>query len=97
MTSSRRASSNRIPAIGLCWSGPVPRARVLVTIDTDFGELVFVDRVLHAGLVRLPDVPVRERIALMREMIRRHRPELEAGSVITIRSGRIRITHPPLQ
>lgn len=70
--------------------------RILVTIDTDFGELVYVDRVLHAGLVRLPDVPVPARLALMREMIQRHRPELEAGSVITIRSGRIRIAHPPL-
>ena len=31
--------------------------RILVTIDTDFGELVFVHNVKHSGLVRLPDVP----------------------------------------
>ena len=32
--------------------------RILVTIDTDFGELVYVGEIPHAGLVRLPDVPV---------------------------------------
>jgi predicted nuclease of predicted toxin-antitoxin system len=38
--------------------------RILVTIDTDFGELVYVEEVPHAGLVRLPDVPAERRIAL---------------------------------
>ena len=31
--------------------------RILVTIDTDFGELIYVENLSHAGLVRLPDVP----------------------------------------
>ena len=31
--------------------------RVLITIDTDFGELVYLHDLPHAGLVRLPDVP----------------------------------------
>ena len=31
--------------------------RILVTIDTDFGELVFSHGLRHAGLVRLPDTP----------------------------------------
>ncbi len=39
--------------------------RVLVTIDTDFGKLLFVDKVEHSGLVRLPDVPTTKRIQLM--------------------------------
>ena len=32
-------------------------ARILVTIDTDFGELIYLENLSHAGLVRLPDVP----------------------------------------
>src|SRR5678810_1318330 len=32
-------------------------ARILITIDTDFGQLVYVDNVAHAGIIRLPDVP----------------------------------------
>ena len=32
-------------------------SRILVTIDTDFGQLVFQKRMPHSGLIRLPDVP----------------------------------------
>jgi uncharacterized protein (DUF433 family) len=38
------------------------------TIDTDFGGLVFVDRVPHSGLIRLPDVPSQRRIKLIEEV-----------------------------
>ncbi len=47
--------------------------RILVTIDTDFGELVYVRRARHAGLVRLPDVPVEQRIDLMAQALERQR------------------------
>ena len=69
--------------------------RILVTIDTDFGELVYVRRVPHAGLVRLPDVPAERRIALIAEVLERHRQALEIQAVVTVRDGRIRISHPP--
>ena len=69
--------------------------RILVTIDTDFGELVFLHDVAHSGLVRLPDVPAKRRIALMAELLERHRPALEMGDVVTIRGDRIRISRPP--
>ena len=69
--------------------------RILVTIDTDFGELVYVRRVPHAGLVRLPDVPAKRRIALIAEVLERHRQALEIQAIVTIRDGRIRISHPP--
>ncbi len=70
--------------------------RVLVTIDTDFGELVYVQAVPHAGMVRLPDVPAEERIALMAQVLERHHEALEARAIITVRRGRIRIARPPV-
>ena len=69
--------------------------RILITIDTDFGELIYLNDVPHAGLIRLPDVPAEQRIALMSELIERHRQALEARAIITIRGGRIRISHHP--
>jgi predicted nuclease of predicted toxin-antitoxin system len=69
--------------------------RILATIDTDFGALVYVEEVPHAGLVRLPDVPAELRITLMAEVFERHQQALETQAVITIRSGRIRISRPP--
>ena len=69
--------------------------RILITIDTDFGELIYLHEVPHAGLVRLPDVPPEQRIVLLAEVIERHRQALEAQAVITIRGDRIRISYPP--
>ena len=61
--------------------------RILVTIDTDFGELIYLHDVPHAGLVRLPDVPADQRLALAAEVINRHRQALEDRAVVTIRGG----------
>jgi predicted nuclease of predicted toxin-antitoxin system len=66
--------------------------RVLVTIDTDFGKLLFVDRAEFAGLVRLPDVGARHRIELMEVVLQRHAADLEAGAIVTVRGARIRVT-----
>jgi predicted nuclease of predicted toxin-antitoxin system len=40
--------------------------RILVTIDSDFGTLVFLGKERHAGVIRLPDAPAAVRIDLMR-------------------------------
>ncbi len=68
--------------------------RVVVTIDSDFGELIYLHDVPHAGLVRLPDVPAERRIALMLEVIERHGGDLEERAVVTVRGGRIRVSRP---
>ena len=68
--------------------------RVLITLDNDFGELLFVRRAAHAGLIRLPDLPVAQRITLTAEVIHDHRAALERQALITIRGSRVRITYP---
>lgn len=69
--------------------------RILVTIDTDFGELVFAGRAPHCGVVRLPDVPAMERIELMMQVLERHGRALAGAMIITVRGGRIRVSRPP--
>ena len=69
--------------------------RVLVTIDTDFGELVFLEGASHCGVVRLPDAPASQRIELMSQVLVRHGHALQGGMIITVRGGRIRISRPP--
>ena len=69
--------------------------RVLIPLDTDFGELIYLHDAPHAGLIRLPDVPSEQRIALVAEVINRHRQALADRATITIRGGRIRISRPP--
>jgi predicted nuclease of predicted toxin-antitoxin system len=73
----------------------VEENRILVTMDKDFGLLVFARGERHRGLVRLPDVPAARRIGLLRDVLTRHAADLEAGAVITVRGERIRVSRPP--
>lgn len=71
--------------------------RILVTIDTDFGQLIFLENLIHAGLVRLPDVPSQERQRVMQELLTqelltRHKSDLEDAAIITVKGDRIRIS-----
>jgi len=67
-------------------------SRVLITIDTDFGQLVFLDRVPHCGIVRMPDVPAKQRVLIMEELLTRFSEELRDRAIITVRGGRVRIS-----
>ena len=69
--------------------------RVLITLDKDFGEIIYLHRVPHAGLICLPDVRMSQRIALVDDIIDRYAEALEERAVITVRGGRIRISRPP--
>lgn len=66
--------------------------RVVITIDHDFGMLVFADERPHRGLIRLPDCPAAQRIAIVADLLTRHRGDLERQAVITVRGGRVRIS-----
>lgn len=73
----------------------VAEGRVLVTIDKDFGEFLFVKGVPSCGFVRLPDVSAQKRIDLMMEVLAKHEKDLEARRIVTVRGGRIRISRSP--
>ena len=66
--------------------------RILVTIDTDFGNLVFAQGLGHSGLLRLPDVPALRRIELARQVIEDFGKDLSNGAIVTVKGGRIRVS-----
>lgn len=70
--------------------------RILVTMDKDFGEFVFRERLPHQGLVRLPDLPSATRIAIMDRVLREHAADLADRAIVTVRGGRIRISRSAL-
>jgi len=77
-----------------CWNCPSSN-RATVTIDADFGELIYLRNVPHAGLIRLPNAPTEQRIDLVAEIIVRHRQELENSAIVTVRGEHIRVSNPP--
>jgi predicted nuclease of predicted toxin-antitoxin system len=67
-------------------------SRVLITNDTDFGELVFRLRIPHSGIVlmRLPRLSTREKGIRLMQAIDRHAGDLHRFVVIDPRGIRIR-------
>jgi len=78
-------------------SGRPNETRILITIDTDFGELIYLENLSHAGLVRLPDVPARQRQLITQDLLTRYETELQDAAIITVRGDRIRISKGPKQ
>ena len=66
-------------------------ARVLVTEDKDFGELVFVRRLPHPAIVRFVEMRVEEQVEAMHELLEHYSTDLELGALIVVTRGRIRI------
>ena len=77
----------------LSWA--VREQRILVTIDSDFGLLVFHRNQPHTGIVRLPDIPARQRIALMAQLLDRYPEDLAAGAILTVGTERVPISRAP--
>jgi predicted nuclease of predicted toxin-antitoxin system len=72
----------------------VSEQRILITIDNDFGLLVFHRDEPHTGIVRLPDLPAEQRIALMATVIERYAEALAGGAMLTVCPDRVRISGP---
>jgi len=68
--------------------------RVLVTLDRHFLQLIFHQARAHRGLVRLPDLPVVQRIALLQRILDLHAADLSRGAVIAVRGSRILVSLP---
>src|SRR3569832_312016 len=71
--------------------------RILITIDTDFGQLIYTEKVAYAGLIRLPDDPRRVRAPILADVLMRYEAELKDAAIITVRGGLIRISRGPKQ
>lgn len=68
--------------------------RILITLDKHFLQLIFHRSQAHSGLIRLPDVPVAQRILLLERILSSHAGDLARGAVIAVRGERIRVSLP---
>ena len=75
----------------------VSENRTLITMDKDFGELIHLHGRPHTGLIRLPDIRMAQRISLVEDLILNHHQALDEQELITVTSGRIRISRQQLR
>jgi predicted nuclease of predicted toxin-antitoxin system len=56
--------------------------RILVTMDKDFGALIYAESAEHAGLVRLPHVRSSLRLVLIQQVLSRYGEALHRGAIV---------------
>ena len=67
------------------------QGRILVTEDKDFGDLVFVFGLPHAGIIRFAELEASEEASAMEYLINNHAAEMQSGAMIVVTPNRIRI------
>ena len=65
--------------------------RILITLDKDYGEIAVVRGQAHAGIIRLTILPAAQLAPTCLMALTRYGLELQAGAIVTIEPGRIRI------
>jgi predicted nuclease of predicted toxin-antitoxin system len=71
--------------------------RILVVADRDFGELIFHQRLAHAGVIffRLPGVKLQTKIDQLNTVLVEHTDNLKRGEFLVVTPGHIRIAGRP--
>ena len=69
-------------------------ARVLVTLDKDFGEMAVHRGLNHHGILRLVGFRSGQQGAAAESALKAHGVDLEAGAIVTAEPGRLRIRKP---
>jgi predicted nuclease of predicted toxin-antitoxin system len=65
--------------------------RIIVTLDKDFGTLAVACDRAHAGIIRLVNLSARQQAAYCARVLQQFSAELEAGAIVTVEPGRVRI------
>ncbi|PKB63533.1 MAG: toxin-antitoxin system, toxin component, PIN family protein [SAR202 cluster bacterium Io17-Chloro-G2] len=66
-------------------------ARILVTLDKDFGELAVLNQQPHSGILRLVNLSARQQAPVCLRVLAQYGEELQAGALVTAETGRVRI------
>lgn len=73
----------------LNWS--VREKRIIITTDSDFEQMIWLQGRQHCGVLRLENLPRSERISLFQDVLSSYGQDLEAGAVVIASKQKIRI------
>jgi predicted nuclease of predicted toxin-antitoxin system len=65
--------------------------RIIVTTDKDFEEMIWRQNKLHSGILRLENLPRKQRIDLLRDTLIQHGHDLEAGAIVIATTSKYRV------
>jgi predicted nuclease of predicted toxin-antitoxin system len=71
--------------------------RILVVADRDFGELIFQQTRVHAGVIffRLPGAKLQTKLERLNAVFAEHAEELKLGKFLVVTPGQIRVAARP--
>jgi predicted nuclease of predicted toxin-antitoxin system len=72
----------------------VKEGRILITLDKDFGELVFLHGLDHAGIIRLVEIPSKMQGSTIASLLLSFGIKLRKGAILTLKKNRIRVRLP---
>jgi predicted nuclease of predicted toxin-antitoxin system len=75
----------------------VEESRILVTLDKDFGELVFVFHRPHGAIVRLSNIRARDQGLAILDVLNRFPEELQKNALVVVEPDRVRIRTPEVE
>jgi predicted nuclease of predicted toxin-antitoxin system len=64
---------------------------VLVTLDKDFGELVYISRFPHPAIIRMIDIPAKRQGSVLLDVIKHYKIDIEKRAILTVDRYRTRI------
>ena len=64
---------------------------VLVTLDKDFGELVYISRLPHPAIIRMIDIPAKLQGSVLLGVIKHYKIDIEKKAILTVDRYRTRI------
>ncbi len=78
----------------IAWA--VKEARIIITTDVDFKQMIWLQQKSHRGVLRLENLPRLERKKLLEEVLIHHGRELESRAVVIATKQKIRIRWKPI-
>jgi predicted nuclease of predicted toxin-antitoxin system len=71
--------------------------RILVVADRDFGELIFHQQLVHAGIIffRLPGATLQAKVEHLDTVLQEHTEAIERGEFLVVTPGQIRVAGHP--
>lgn len=69
---------------------------MVITEDNDFGALVFLRGLSHAGIVRLVGMTPEQRADAMLALIEQHAQAMRDGAIVVVTRDRVRVRSPDM-